>query len=299
VNSVFKIAAVSIAVGVLVLACKLAAAEVSGSTALFSDALESIVNILSSGIALYALHIGAKPADDTHQYGHAKAELISAVATGAMILVAALVIFQRAGMEILHPKPLLKLVGGLGLGLVLNAFAGVFNLLWALYLQHTARRARSPALAADAQHLFSDVLTTIGVLVAMLAAGLLGWPVLDPLVALVIAGQITWMGSKTIMASISGLLDEAPPPDVTARMEEMVREHGAGAIEAHDFRMRQAGRSSFLEFHLVVPGRMSVDEAHEICDRIERAMKQELPGVVITIHVEPESKAKHEGILVR
>ncbi|GAN82168.1 cation diffusion facilitator family transporter [Acidocella aminolytica] len=298
-NSVFKIAAVSIAVGVLVLACKLAAAEVSGSTALFSDALESIVNILSSGIALYALHIGAKPADDTHQYGHAKAELISAVATGAMILVAALVIFQRAGMEILHPKPLLKLVGGLGLGLVLNAFAGVFNLLWALYLQHTARRARSPALAADAQHLFSDVLTTIGVLVAMLAAGLLGWPVLDPLVALVIAGQITWMGSKTIMASISGLLDEAPPPDVTARMEEMVREHGAGAIEAHDFRMRQAGRSSFLEFHLVVPGRMSVDEAHEICDRIERAMKQELPGVVITIHVEPESKAKHEGILVR
>jgi cation diffusion facilitator family transporter len=298
VGSVFKIAAASIGVGCLVLGCKLLAAEVSGSTALFSDALESIVNVLSSGIALYALYIGAKPADDTHHYGHAKAELISAVTTGSMILVAALVIFQRAGIEFLHPKPLVPLSGGLGLGLALNGLAGVLNLVWALFLRKVARREFSPALEADAQHLISDVLTTVGVLVALLAAGLLDWVILDPLVALAIAAQIAVMGSRTVMSSISGLLDEAPPPEVTARVQELVRDHASGAIEAHDFRMRQAGASSFLEFHLVVPGTLTVDAAHEICDRIERALKQERQGLVITIHVEPEAKAKHEGVLV-
>lgn len=298
-GSVFKIAAASIGVGCLVLGCKLAAALVSGSTALFSDALESVVNVVSSGIALYALYIGAKPADDTHQYGHAKAELISAVATGAMILVAALVIFQRAGLEFLHPKPLVPLVGGLGLGLVLNGFAGVINLAWALVLRRVALLEHSPALAADSQHLISDVLTTVGVVLALLGAGLLHWPVLDPLVALAIAAQITLMGSRTVLASISGLLDEAPPPEVTAKVHELVRDHASGAIEAHDFRMRQAGASSFLEFHLVVPGSLTVDAAHEICDRIEAALKRERKGLVITIHVEPDAKAKHEGVLVR
>ncbi|MBU6418881.1 MAG: cation diffusion facilitator family transporter [Proteobacteria bacterium] len=298
-GSVFKIAGASIAVGCLVLGCKMLAAAVSGSTALFSDALESVVNVISSGMALYALYIGAKPADATHQYGHAKAELISAIATGAMILIAALAIFQRAVFELLDPRPLMPLVGGLGLGLFLNGLAGVVNLGWALHLKWVARRELSPALAADAQHLISDVLTTLGIVVALLGAGLLNWPILDPLVALAIAGQITMMGGRTVLASISGLLDEAPPPEVTARVGELVRDHASGAIEAHDFRMRQAGVSSFLEFHLVVPGAMSVDAAHVICDRIEAALKQEQPGLIVTIHVEPEAKAKHEGVLVR
>ncbi|MGE4480922.1 cation diffusion facilitator family transporter [Acidocella sp.] len=297
-NSVFKIAAASIGIGCLVLLCKLFAAEVSGSTALFSDALESVVNVVSSAIALYALYLGAKPADATHQYGHAKAELISAVATGAMILVAAVVIFQRAVGELWHLKPLVPLTGGLGLGLFFNGLAGVVNLVWALCLKRVARRERSPALAADAQHLISDVLTTLGVLAALLGAGLFNWPVLDPLVALAIAAQIALMGGKTVMSSLSGLLDEAPPPSVKTRVEELVRQHAEGAIEAHDFRMRQAGASSFLEFHLVVPGTMTVNAAHEICDRIEKALRQEMHGVVITIHVEPDVKAKNEGVLV-
>ena len=285
--------------GCLALGCKSLAAIFSGSTALFSDALESVVNVIASGMALYALYVGAKPADVTHPYGHAKAELISAIATGAMILIAALAIFHRAVLELYDPRPLVPLAGGLGLGLLLNGLAGVFNFVWALYLKRVARRERSPALAADAQHLVSDVLTTIGIVVALLGAGLLHWPILDPLVALVIAGQITVMGGQTVLASISGLLDEAPPPEVRARVEELVRDHASGAIEAHDLRMRQAGVSSFLEFHLVVPGEMSVDAAHMICDRIEAALKRERPGLIVTIHVEPEAKAKHEGVLVK
>lgn len=295
---VFKIASASILVGFAVLGLKLLASSISHSTALFSDALESVVNVASSLIALYGLYIAAKPADDVHHYGHDKAELISAVAIGTLIVVAALVIFDRSIIDFLHPAPLLPLSGGLGLGLCLNFLACLVNLLWSRVLRFFGCRWHSPSLMADAQHLASDVLASTGIIVTLLGAGFLHWRILDPLAALAVAVQIAWIGGKTVLASISGLLDEAPPPPVMKRMTELVRQHGSGAIEAHDFRMRQAGPSTFLEFHLVVPGRMSVHEAHEICDRIEQAMKQELPKMVITIHIEPEAKTKRQGVLL-
>lgn len=297
-RQIFKIATASIGVGAIVLACKIAAADVSHSTALFSDALESIVNIASSAIAFYGLYIAAKPADAVHQYGHEKAELISAVAIGVMIVVAALIIFDRAIIEFFHPTPLAALSGGLGLGLGINALACVINLAWSRVLKLFGRRWLSPGLTADSQHLVSDVFTSAGIIIGLLAAGLLRWHILDPLIALVVALQIAYMGGKTVIASISGLLDEAPPQSVLQRMTQLVQQFGEGAIEAHDFRMRQAGPATFMEFHLIVPGKMSVDEAHDICDRIEKAMKQELPGMVITIHIEPEAKAKQEGVLL-
>lgn len=296
---VLKIAIGSIAAGVLVLAAKLLAAHISGSTALFSDALETLVNVASSALALYALIVAARPADSEHNYGHGKAELLSAVATGAMILFAALLIFERAIAAFLHPHALEPLVGGLGLGLALNTLGGGLNGVWALVLFRVGRRSRSPALIADAEHLLSDLYTTAGILVALLAAALFKLPLLDPLVALCIAGQIAYMGGKTVLRSISGLLDEAPPPEVTAHIHDIVRETATGAIEAHDLRMRQYGNASFLEFHLVVAGSMSVNAAHDICDRIEAALKQEMDGAVITIHIEPESKIKREGIVLQ
>jgi len=134
--------------------------------------------------------------------------------------------------------------------------------------------------------------------VALLLATFLKSPVLDPLVAVIIAMQIAVMGFLTVLRSLSGLLDEAPPASMRARIEELVRQHAQGALEAHDFRTRQAGPASFLEFHLVVPGNMTVSNAHEICDRIEAALKSEMPGVVITIHVEPDGKVKNEGVVI-
>jgi cation diffusion facilitator family transporter len=288
----------SIVIGVAVFAGKLVAARVSGSTALFSDALESLVNVAASSLALYALIVSAKPADKEHPYGHAKVELLSAVATGAMILVAAVLIFQRAVGVFLHPVGLAPLREGLGAGLLLNGLAGGLNAVWAYVLAYIGRRDRSPALAADAQHLTSDVLTTIGVIVALVGAALLHLPILDPVIAVAIAVQIAVMGGMTVMRSLSGLLDEAPPPVMTARIQDLVREHATGALEAHVLRIRQAGPASFLEFHLVVPGEMTVAAAHEICDRIEAALQAEMAGMVITIHVEPEMKAKHQGMLV-
>ncbi len=277
---------------------KLTAAKVSGSAALFSDALESMVNVAASALAFYALQAAAKPPDREHPYGHAKVELLSAVATGGMILVAAVLILERARHGLLHPPPLRPLSGGLGLGLGLNAAAGLGNAIWAVVLRKVGQRHRSPALTADAQHLVSDVLTTIGVLAGLGAAVMFKLPVLDPVLAVLIAVQIAVLGGRTLLQSLSGLLDEAPAPAMAARIQELVRDHATGALEAHDLRMRTAGQASFLEFHLVVPGTMTVAAAHVICDRIEAALQEETPGVVITIHVEPEAKAKHAGVLV-
>jgi cation diffusion facilitator family transporter len=298
VKAILKFATGSIVVGVVVLLAKFLAARVSLSAALYSDALESLVNVAASSLALYALIAGAKPADRQHPYGHAKVELLSAVATGGMILVAAVLIFQRAVTGILHPGALAPLDAGLGLGLLLNGAAGLLIGIWALILHEVGRRYRSPALRADAKHLTADVLTTGGIILALLGAAWLRRPVLDPLIAFAIALQIAIMGGRTLLESLSGLLDEAPPASMQARIDELVRTHATGALEAHDLRMRQAGPASFLEFHLVVPGEMSVAAAHDICDRIEAALKAEMRGVVITIHVEPEAKAKHHGVLV-
>lgn len=284
----------SIAISVIAFGLKLLAWRVSGSAALYSDALEALVNIAASMLAFYALYTAAKPADREHPYGHAKAELLSAVAEGALILVAAVLILERAAFGFLHPA----LPCAPWTGLALNAGGGAFNAAWALALHRFSQGGRFPALAADAAHLFADALTTIGIVIGLTAAILLRLPVLDPLIAVAIALQIAFIGGRTVLRSLSGLLDEAPPPAITERVRSLVRSHATGALEAHDLRIRQAGRSSFLEFHLVVPGVMPVAEAHVICDRIEAALKAEMPGVIITIHVEPDGKAKHHGVLV-
>ncbi|HET9148298.1 MAG TPA: cation diffusion facilitator family transporter [Acetobacteraceae bacterium] len=284
----------SIAISVIAFGLKLLAWRVSGSAALYSDALEALVNIAASILAFYALYTAAKPADREHPYGHAKAELLSAVAEGALILVAAVLILERAAFGFLHPA----LPRAPWTGLALNAGGGAFNAAWALALHRFSQGGRFPALAADAAHLFADTLTTIGIIIGLTAAILLRLPVLDPLIAVAIALQIAFIGGRTVLRSLSGLLDEAPPPAITERVRSLVRSHATGALEAHDLRIRQAGRSSFLEFHLVVPGVMPVAEAHVICDRIEAALKAEMPGVIITIHVEPDGKAKHHGVLV-
>ncbi len=296
VKPLVRYAVGSIGIALAVLGLKFISARISGSAALFSDALESLVNVAASSLALYALIAGAKPPDRDHPYGHAKVELLSAVATGGMILAAAVLIVQRAVGLLWQPPALAPLDGRLGLGLLLNVAAGAVNLGWALQLRRVSRR--SPALAADARHLFTDVLTTLGIIVALLAASWFRRPVLDPLIAIAIGVQIAALGGLTMRRSLSGLLDEAPPPAMTSRIRDLVRSHATGAIEAHDLRVRQAGPASFLEFHLVVPGGMTVAAAHAICDRIEAALKAELLGVVITIHVEPEQKAKHEDMLL-
>jgi cation diffusion facilitator family transporter len=285
------IGAGSIVVALAVMALKYMAYLVTGSVALYSDALESIVNLVTAVAALLAINISARPADRNHPFGHHKAEYLSAVLEGALIVVAAVLIFREAYDAFVSPRTL----DDFGLGLAASALATVFNGGWSAFLIRRGRMLRSPALVADGWHLLTDVMTSVGVIAGLLLAAVTGLNVLDPLLAVAVAGYILWSGSRIALASMSGLLDEAADAAIQARIRDAIRFSGNGALEAHDVRTRQAGRAVFIEFHLVVPGTMTVNAAHEICDRLEEALEAEIEGSEVVIHVEPEYKAKRHA----
>lgn len=289
-----KIATGSIIVGVIVLALKTLAWWLTGSVALMSDALESTVNVATAIAALIAIRIAAKPADHSHPYGHQKAEFFSAVLEGVMIIVAALLILRESYHGLMNPR----MLDAPTEGLLINAGASVLNAIWCGVLIRQGRRLKSPALVADGHHLLSDVVTSVGVIIGVALAVATGWPILDPLLAGVVALNILWSGWKVMATSLSGLMDEAVPDSTLAAIREIISDRATGAIEAHDLRTRHAGSATFIDFHLVVDGETTVTRAHEICDRIEASIKAKLPEAQITIHVEPEHKAKHSGVLV-
>ncbi|MBY0339457.1 MAG: cation diffusion facilitator family transporter [Acetobacteraceae bacterium] len=289
-----NLAAGSVAVAVLVLALKLVAWWLTGSVALFADALESVVNVAASLAALAAVRYAALPADANHPYGHHKAEYFSAVLEGALILVAAFVILNEAWDAWRNPvQPELTPVAAL-----VAAAATAANAAWCALLFRRGRALRSPALLADARHLLSDVVTSAGVLFGVALALLTGMLWLDPLLAALTAGNVLLSGVRLVRESVGGLMDEAVPDETMRRIRDIVGRAAEGAIEAHDIRARHSGRLTFIEFHLVVPAAMTVEQAHDICDRIEVALREDLGEATITIHVEPEGKAKHRGVVV-
>jgi cation diffusion facilitator family transporter len=277
-----------------VFALKAAAWWITGSAALYSDALESVVNVAASVMALAALRFAAIPADANHPYGHDKVEFFAAVIEGVLIVIAAISIFRHAWETWRNMHALAQPFEGLAL----NTCATVLNGGWSLLLIRTGKRARSPALQADGQHLMADVVTSIGIVIGVGLAVLTGFLLLDPILAAVTGVYVLWSGMAMISVSVGGLMDAAPEPPVVKRIRELVAESAEGAIEAHDLRMRHAGKLTYLEFHLVVPGAMTVAASHAICDQIEQTLQAELPHLVITIHVEPEEKAKQHGVPV-
>jgi cation diffusion facilitator family transporter len=284
----------SMVAGCLVLSLKGVAWWLTGSAALYSDALESIVNVAASLIAWIALRFAARPADANHPYGHDKAEFFAAVVEGVLIVVAALLIFAEAWEGWRHLRPLDAPLQGIAL----NAIATAINGAWSLVLLAAGRKLRSPVLEADGRHLMADVVTSVGIAAGIFLAVYTGQFLLDPLLAAATGIYVLWSGMRMISSSVSGLMDSAPEPAVVRRIKELVANSAEGAIEAHDLRTRHAGRLTFLEFHLVVPGNMTVAAAHLICDRIEDTLKAEMGHLMITIHVEPEEKAKQAGISV-
>jgi cation diffusion facilitator family transporter len=294
VNRAAKAAVGSVVLGLVVLALKYAAYRLTGSVALYSDALETVINVVAAAAAVWALRVSAKPADREHPYGHHKAEYFSAVLEGVLIVLAALSILRAAWLDYRDPRPLD--LSPLGLGA--NALATVLNAAWAWWLMRLGRRWRSPALAADGRHLLADVVTSTALLAGVLLVLLTGQLALDPALAAAAALYILWSGWDLTRESVGGLMDEAASPEVLARIRALISAEAEGALEAHDLRTRHAGRVTFVDFHLVVPGDMRVAEAHEICDRVEAALKREVEDAVIVIHVEPEHKAKHQGVVV-
>jgi len=289
-----KLAIGSIAVGALVLALKTLAWWMTGSVALLSDALESTVNLAAAFAALAAIRVAARPADDNHPFGHHKAEFFSAVLEGVLIIVAALFIFKEAYAGFFSPRVMERPFEGLAV----NAVATVINGGWAFVLIRQGRRRKSPALVADGRHLWADVVTSGGVAVGVLLAITTGWWVLDPIMAALVAVNVLWSGFRLVRESLSGLMDEAVSEEILATIRRIIASEANGAVQAHDLKTRHAGSAVFIEFHLVVPGDMTVVDAHEICDRIEAALKSAVSGARISIHVEPEHKEKLNGIMV-
>jgi cation diffusion facilitator family transporter len=219
---------------------------------------------------------------------------MSAVLEGVLIIVAALAIFREAYAAYLAPR----IVDAPWNGLAVNGLATLINAVWCYVLIVQGRRRKSPALVADGRHLFADVVSSIGVFAGVALAALTGYVILDPILAGLVGINVLWAGWRVMKESVGGLLDEAVPDSDLTRIRAIIAENADGAIEAHDLRTRHAGRMTFVDFHLVVKGSMTVTEAHDICDRLERALKAEIEDALISIHVEPDDKAKHSGIVV-
>ena len=281
----------SILVALVVLAIKYVAYRITGSVALYSDALESVVNVAAAVVALLAVRWAAMPPDHNHLYGHHKAEYLSAVMEGVAIVIAALLIIHEAWLKFQAPSIPVDLAEGIAV----NIAASLINGLWCGILIHQGRRLRSPAISADGRHLLSDVVSSVGVAAGVGIAAWTEYWILDPILACLVAVNILWSGWGLITRSVDGLMDAAPDPKETGRLVDTILTSAGGAIEVHDLRARHAGPATFMEFHLVVPGTLSVEAAHQMCDRIERAIEQDFPNATITIHVEPEHKAKQDA----
>jgi len=289
--SATRIAAVSIAVAIAVLALKAVAAYLSGSVALLSDAVESVVNVITAAAALLGVHYAARPPDENHPYGHEKAEYFVALLVALLIGAAAWSIIERAVDAWKAAAPVMPPPAAYAA----NILAGILNGAWCYVLISRGRALRSAALESDGWHLFADVVSSAGVLAGVFLAQLTGLYWFDPLLAGLVALNILWSGYQSLKMSVAGLMDMAPDKETQEAINKAIAESGAGALQAHDIRSRRSAQSTFIEFHLVVSGDMTVHQAHALCDRIEAALRQDIAGARVTIHVEPEHKAHAQG----
>ncbi len=273
----------SIAAAVVTIVLKGVAWWLTGSVGLFSDALESFVNLGAALLALWLLTVAARPADAEHHFGHGKAEYFASGAEGAMILTAAASIATAAVPRLWEPQPLARV----GIGLAASAAAALVNLAVAQVLRRAGRRHHSITLEADGQHLMTDVWTSAGVIAAVAAVAATGWLRLDPLIALVVASYIAWTGIELIRRSVHGLMDYALPAEDTARVATILQRYAAQGITYHALRTRQSGHRRFISFHLLVPGAWSVERGHAVLEEIEAAIRAALPHANVLGHIEP------------
>ena len=277
-------AVLSLVTSVATLALKFIAYFLTGSVSLLSDALESLVNLAAGLTAFAALTVAEQPADSHHSYGHDKAEYFACGVEGALILVAALAIIHSAGVRFLRPAPL----ANLGPGLIISIVAAAMNYIAARVMLKVARKYDSITIEADARHLLTDVWTTAGVVGGLIVVLFVPeWSILDPLVALAVSVQIVLTGKDLLHRAVDGLMDAALSPHDVERAEKLIREQLLPDTNYHALRTRKAGPRRFIEFHLLVPGTMSVAASHALCDRIESSLAAHMPKSSITIHVEP------------
>jgi cation diffusion facilitator family transporter len=282
-SSLTRYAWISIVASLATIVLKTIAYLLTDSVGFLSDAIESLVNVAGGIMALAMLKIAARPADEDHAYGHSKAEFFSSGAEGSLIMLAAASIGLTAFHRLLTPKPLEQV----GLGLAVSGAASAINLGVALLLRRVGHRQNSITLEANAQHLLTDVWTSLGVIVAVGAVAFTGWSILDPIIALVVAANIVWAAVKIVRRSVGGLMDEALPAVELTQVREVLRKHEAVGVKFHALRTRQAGARKFVSFDVLVPGAWTVQQGHDLVERIEAEIRQAIPDTNVFTHLEP------------
>lgn len=277
-----RFAWISIAAALVTIVLKTTAYYLTGSVGLLSDALESLVNLMGGIMALAMLTIATRPADDDHAYGHSKAEYFSSGVEGSLILVAALSIAYTALPRLFHPQELQQV----GAGLAVSVVASIVNLGVALLLLRVGKKHHSITLEANAHHLLTDVWTSVGVLFGVAAVVLTGWLWMDPVVALLVAANIVWTGSRIVWRSISGLMDLALPKEDLAVIRAILATYQNDEVQFHALRSRQAGARKFFSMHVLVPGAWTVHQGHELLERIESSIREALPNIHVSTHLE-------------
>lgn len=278
-----RFAWLSIGAAVATIAMKAIAYWVTGSVGLLSDALESFVNLVGAVLALAMLTVAAKPEDDTHAYGHSKAEYFASSIEGSLIVLAAASIAFAAVPRLIHPRELSEI----GTGLAMTLAAALVNLLVALILRRAATRHESITLAASSQHLLADVWTSVGVVAGVGLVALTGWKRLDPIVALAVATHIVWTGIHIVAESVRGLMDTAIPKSEQEALRAVLDRYRSDGIHYHALRTRRSGARRFVSLHVLVPGSWTVQRGHEMLERIEHDIRTALPNVSVLTHLEP------------
>ncbi len=281
--SLTRYAWLSIAAAVVTITLKSTAYFLTGSVGLLSDALESFVNLAAAIVALFALRIVTRPADDEFTFGYSKVEYFSSGFEGGMILLAAAGIVITAVPRLIHPQPLEQL----GVGLVISVVASLINLGVALILQRAGKTYNSITLEADARHLMTDVWTTAGVLVGIALVGITGYMRLDPIIALLVAANILFTGYRLLVRSGRGLMDVALEPEELDSVKAILNEYKPKGVDYHALRSRQAAARKFMVVHLLVPGSWSVARGHKLAEQIENQVRATISNTNIVTHVEP------------
>ncbi len=281
--ALFRLLWLSVAAAITTMALKTAAWLITGSVGLLSDAAESVVNLVAAVVALAALSWSAKPADEEHTFGHAKAEYLAAGMEGTLILVAAAAIAASAVPRLVDPRPL----ESVGIGLAISAVAAAINLAVGLALVRAGRRQRSIVVEADGRHLLTDVWTSVGVIGAVAAVAVTGWDRLDPVIALLVAANIVVAGAVLVRRSVGGLMDRALAPDDRRAVEEVLARYVRDGVGFHALRTRQAGSRAFVSVHVLVPGAWTVQRGHDLVEEIDTAIRRRLPHVTVFTHLEP------------
>ncbi len=282
-RGLLRFAALSVVAALLTIGLKTAAYAVTGSIGLLSDALESLANLIAALVALFALSVAARPADEEHTYGHTKAEYFSSGFEGLLIAAAAVGIMVAAVRRFIEPQAIVEPA----LGLAANALATVVNFGVARVLLRVGKRHESITLEADAQHLMADVWTSLGVIVGVAAAVATGWHRLDAIVAIAVALNVLRSGFRLLDRSMHGLLDTSLPEETLTTIKGILDDHSGMGVRYHALRTRQAGARRFISFHILVPGDWTVQRGHDLLEAIEERIREAVPRSVVDTHLEP------------